>query len=75
MTPQPDVRRRPDGSIDIDFYRHKGLMQRRLVLTGFFRGARKPLAAAALAIVMLCAVAPRDMAAIDSAASWTSVTR
>ena len=43
--------RRLDGSIDIDFYRHKGLMERRAVMTNFLSGARtlvKPLVAVAL---------------------------
>jgi hypothetical protein len=46
---QQDVHRRLDGSIDIDFYRQRGLMERRIVMTGFFKGFGqlvKPLAAA-----------------------------
>jgi pimeloyl-ACP methyl ester carboxylesterase len=32
------IRRRADGSIDIDFYCEQGLMQRRQAMNGFFRG-------------------------------------
>jgi hypothetical protein len=41
MFAQPDIRRRHDGSIDVDFYRQAGLTERRLVMTDFFRGLRK----------------------------------
>jgi hypothetical protein len=47
---QQDIRRRLDGSIDIDFYRQRGLMERRTVMRGFFRRfgqVVKPLAAVA----------------------------
>jgi hypothetical protein len=33
-----DMRRHFDGSIDIDFYRQQVLMERRIVMTGFFKG-------------------------------------
>lgn len=58
-----DTRRRLDGSIDIDFYRQKGLMERRIVMTGFFNGFSqivKPLAAAALIAAALFAAPSRD---------------
>ena len=42
LTQSQDIRRRPDGSIDIDFYRQKGLMERRAYITRFFSGAKKP---------------------------------
>lgn len=35
-----DIRRRPDGSIDIDFYREKGLMERRAVIADVFQRMR-----------------------------------
>ena len=38
LTQRQDFRRL-DGSIDIDFYRQKGLMERRAAMTGFFSGA------------------------------------
>ena len=41
MLEQPHVRRRHDGSIDIDFYRQADLTERRLVMTDFFRGLKK----------------------------------
>jgi hypothetical protein len=62
-TQHQDIRRRPDGSIDIDFYRQRGLMERRIVMTGFFKGfgqVVKPLAAVALIITALCAAPSRD---------------
>ena len=37
----PEIRRRPDGSIDIDFYRLRGLIERRAVQAGFFKRIRR----------------------------------
>jgi hypothetical protein len=75
MIAQQDIRRRLDGSTDIDFYRQKGLMERRVVMTDFFRSAGKPLAAAALVLLTLYAVAPRAIAAVDTAEAYTSIAR
>jgi len=75
MTPQHPTIRRLDGSIDIDVYRQKGLMERRVVMTDFFRSAGKPLAAAALVLLTLYAVAPRAIAAVDTAEAYTSIAR
>ena len=76
MIAQQDIRRRIDGSLDIDFYRQKGLMERRVVMTGFFRGAGKPLAATALMLAALYAVAPRDSTAgVDTAQTGIGLTR
>jgi hypothetical protein len=58
-----DIRRRLDGSIDIDFYRQRGLMERRIVMTGFFKGFGqfvKPLAAVALIAAALYTAPSRD---------------
>ena len=53
LTQRQDFRRL-DGSIDIDFYRQKGLMERRAAMTGFFSGAGKVIRpAVAIAIVIL----------------------
>lgn len=52
MTMQTPIRRRTDGSIDIDFYRQQGLMERRLVMTGFVSGLGK-IVRPAIAIAML----------------------
>lgn len=62
-----DIRRRLDGSIDIDFYRHQGLMERRMVMTRFFRTAGKfgrPLVAAAVVAAAL------SMAPSQSGEGW-----
>jgi len=78
MAAQQSIRRRIDGSIDIDFYRQRGLMERRVVTTGFFRGAGKPLLAAALVVAALCAVAPRDGTAgrgVNAAQTGIGLTR
>jgi len=75
MTAQHPTIRRLDGSIDIDVYRQKGLMERRVVMTDFFRSAGKPLAAAALVLLTLYAVAPRAIAAVDTAEAYTSIAR
>ena len=78
MTPQHPTIRRLDGSIDIDFYRQKGLMERRVVMTDFFRSAGRPLAAAALVMVALYAVSPRGVTAghdVNTAQTGTSLTR
>jgi hypothetical protein len=54
LTQRQDIRRRLDGSLDIDFYRHKALMERRMMLTGFFSGGAKVIRPAfAIAIVIL----------------------
>jgi hypothetical protein len=53
LTQRQDIRRRLDGSIDIDFYRQKGLMERRVAMTGFFSGVGKVIRpATAIAIVI-----------------------
>jgi hypothetical protein len=62
-TQHQDIRRRLDGSIDIDFYRQRGLMERRIVMTGFFKGfgqVVKPLAVVALIAAALYAAPSRD---------------
>jgi hypothetical protein len=41
VSKHPNIRRREDGSIDIDFYRQAGLTERRLVITNFARGLKK----------------------------------
>jgi len=54
MLTQRRAVRRLDGSIDIDFYRQMGLMERRVVMTGFFKGVGKVVRPAlAIAIVIL----------------------
>ena len=54
LTQHQDFRRRLDGSLDIDYYRQKALMERRVVLTGFFSGVAKVIRPAfAIAIVIL----------------------
>ena len=63
MFAQGQTIRRRDGSIDIDFYRQKGLMERRAVMTGFFKGASKlgrPLVAAAALAAALSMAPARD---------------
>jgi len=78
MIAQQDIRRRLDGSIDVDFYRQKGLTERRVVMTDFFRSAGKPLAAAALVMIALYAVSPRGVTAghdVNTAQTGTSLTR
>lgn len=41
MLEQPNVRRRHDGSIDIDFYRQAAVAERRLAVAAFARGVAK----------------------------------
>ncbi len=77
MTAQ-DVRRRLDGSIDVEFYRDRGLAARRAAMAGFVKGAGKSLAAAALVLVALYVVAPRDGTSergVNTAQARASVTR
>lgn len=51
------VRRRDDGSIDIDFYRQQGLTERRAVMNRAIRSAASPAKPfAVLAIVIVAAV-------------------
>jgi hypothetical protein len=57
------ITRRLDGSIDIDFYRQKGLMERRAVMTDFCRRmvrARKVLVAVAVIAAALYVSPVRD---------------
>jgi len=59
MHNQSTVRRREDGSIDIDFYRQRGLAERRAVLKRTIRsfGKRgKPFAAFTIVAAVLTAV-------------------
>ena len=59
MLDQTTVRRREDGSIDIDFYRQSGLAERRAVMNRAIRsvGKRgKPFAALTVAAAGLTAV-------------------
>ena len=37
MTPWPDVRRHPDGSVDFDFYRRQATVRRRLARQRVFK--------------------------------------
>jgi hypothetical protein len=63
MIAQRQEIRRQDGSIDIDFYRQRGLTERRIMLTGFFKGLGqivKPLVAVALVAAALYAAPSRD---------------
>jgi hypothetical protein len=63
LTQRQDIRRRLDGSIDINFYRQKGLMERRAYMTNLFSGAKKigkPLLAAAVLAGALYIVSARD---------------
>jgi hypothetical protein len=50
----PNIRRRSDGSIDIDFYREAGLTERRLVMIRFARGLMR-LHRVVIAVLMLAA--------------------
>jgi hypothetical protein len=62
-TQRQEIRRGLDGSIDIDFYRQKCLMERRAVMTGFFKGfgkLAKPLVAVALIAAAVYAAPSRD---------------
>jgi hypothetical protein len=63
LEPDLHVRRRDDGSIDIDFYRQKGLMERRAVMTRFFDGRgrmKKGLIGAAIIATALYFAPSRD---------------
>lgn len=69
LTPDYLVRRRVDGSIDIDFYRQKGLMERRAVGTHFFKGKsrmKKGLIGAAIVAAALYFALSRDGASNTS---------
>jgi hypothetical protein len=55
MFEHPNIRRRCDGSIDIDFYRQAALNERRLVMTNFTRG--KSVHRGVIAVLLLAAAA------------------
>lgn len=63
-----DIRRRADGSIDIGFYRHEGLTERRAVMNAALRriGARRALVAAAVFAIALYVIPSRDIAGRDT---------
>jgi hypothetical protein len=54
------ARRRLDGSIDIEFYRQRGLIQRRMCITRFFKGMGKPFVAAAIVLLAISMMPARD---------------
>jgi hypothetical protein len=63
MIPQIPIRRRTDGSIDIEIYRQQGLMERRIVITGFVSSLRKivrPAIAIAMMTTAICSMPGRD---------------
>src|SRR5262245_61293665 len=71
MLDRTTVRRREDGSIDIDFYRQAGLTERRRVMADFFL-AMKKLHRGVIAVLLLAAalyMAPRDVAGGDAASA------
>lgn len=57
-----DIHRRSDGSIDIEFYRERGLMARRAVIARVFRaaGRKRGLIALAAAAAVIYVAMPRD---------------
>ena len=57
-----EIRRRDNGTIDIDYYRQRALSARREVMTNFFRGAgrvARPLIAVAVLSLAVYTVAVR----------------
>ena len=75
LTQRQDIRRRLDGSIDIDFYRQKGLMERRAVMTGFFSGVGKVIRPAfVIAIVILAISLMPGPAGTGNAPSATTIS-
>lgn len=56
--------RRLDGSIDIDFYRQRGLMERRAVMTNFARGVSK-MHRGVIAALLLAAALHSALAAVE----------
>jgi hypothetical protein len=53
---QQEIHRRPDGSIDIEFYRDKGLTERHAVIKDVFRNAVKARSAYIVAVIVAAAV-------------------
>ena len=54
MLQQPNVRRRQNGSIDLDFYRREAAAERRLAIAEFVRGVAR-LRGGMIAAVVLAA--------------------
>jgi hypothetical protein len=73
ITPHHNIRRRTNGSIDIDFYREQSVTERRAVMTAFLKGAgrvaRPLIAVAALATAVYLAPASNDIGRKDAAAA------
>jgi len=71
MTLQTPIRRRTNGSIDIDFYRQQGLMERRAVMIGFVEGLRniaRPTIAIAIIVAAISAMPGHD------GTGWTALS-
>jgi hypothetical protein len=68
LTQRQDIRRL-DGSIDIDFYRRKGLMERRAYMTRLFSGAKK---LGKLRVAAAVRAGALFMAAAHDGAGWNS---
>ena len=68
-----DTRRRLDGSIDIDFYRHAVLTEHYLMMTGFsrgcVRGTRLVIFTVMLVAAALCIAISRDAAKWNEASA------
>ena len=70
-----EIRRRSDGSIDIDFYRQRGLMERRLMVARAFTGlrVRKALFVAAALALAVSVIPTRDSGQKGSVATGTAL--
>ena len=71
MLEQQQIRRRQDGSIDIDFYRQVGLTERRLVMTDFFRGVKKVHRGVIAVLLMAAAI---SMAPSRDGTGWNQAS-
>ena len=76
MFEQPTIRRRDDGSIDIDFYRQAGLTERHLVMADFSRGRLRGAHRVVFAVIIVGAAlyiaAARDGAGWNEASAVTA---
>jgi hypothetical protein len=68
MLEQPNVRRRPDGSIDIDFYRREAAAERRAATADFVRGAVRLRGGLIAAIVLATGLYVASQADTNAAA-------
>jgi hypothetical protein len=69
MLQQPNVRRRQNGSIDLDFYRRQAAAERRLAIAEFVRGVARLRGGMIAAIVLAAGLYVASQAGTNASAT------